>query len=81
MPPEQFAMLNKGACGTSKRVVSAGIGNAQGLQALEQRIGEQSAYFRLHTWVTIGTTRFALYSLMERKGTVVRVVSRTFGTE
>ncbi|MET0292793.1 MAG: type II secretion system minor pseudopilin GspK, partial [Steroidobacteraceae bacterium] len=31
---------------------------------LEPRIVEQTEYFRLRTWVTIGTTRFALYSLL-----------------
>jgi hypothetical protein len=43
--------------------------------------GEQSSYFRLRTWVRIGTAQFALYSLMYRQGDMARPISRTFGTE
>jgi hypothetical protein len=53
----------------------------QQLQALKDNIVEQSTYFRLHTWVTIGTTRFALYSLLQRQNAQVSLVYRTFGTE
>lgn len=79
--PEQFAELNRGKCGTTADVVGKAVDGATERDALLKRIGEQSTYFRLHTWVTIGTTRFALYSLMERQGSQVRVVNRTFGTE
>jgi len=42
-----------------------------------------SNYFRLRTWITIGTTRFTLYSLMEvsPSGGQIRPIFRTFGTE
>jgi general secretion pathway protein K len=41
-----------------------------------------SQYYRLRTVVTIGTTRFTLYSLMHRDlGGQIRPVLRTFGTD
>jgi general secretion pathway protein K len=43
---------------------------------------DNSRYFRLRTMVTIGTTRFTLYSLMNRdQGGQIRPVLRTFGTD
>ena len=51
-------------------------------QALGAQLGTTSNYFRLRTWVTIGTTRFTLYSLLEQDpGGQIRVLLRTFGTE
>ena len=47
-----------------------------------KRIAEQTAWFQLRTWVRIGTTQFALYSLMYRDGSgQARPVARTLGTE
>jgi hypothetical protein len=41
-----------------------------------------SYYFRLRTWITIGTTRFTLYSLIEQDaGGQIRPILRTLGTE
>jgi general secretion pathway protein K len=49
---------------------------------IDKRITEKSSYFRLQSWVSIGTTRFALYSLLHRDGSgQVRPVLRTLGTE
>ena len=46
------------------------------------RIGETSRYFRLQSLISIGTARFALYSLLQRDPDgQVRVVFRTLGTE
>ena len=39
-----------------------------------------SSYFRATIWVTIGTTQFTLYSLLQRTQTGVRAVTRSFGT-
>jgi general secretion pathway protein K len=57
-------------------------------EALINMLTTRSTYFRLHTWVSIGTTRFALYSLLQRSSTgpnpgsgPITVVYRTFGTE
>jgi general secretion pathway protein K len=43
---------------------------------------ERSHYFRLHSWIRIGTAQFALYSLMYRDDSgQVRPLLRSFGTE
>jgi general secretion pathway protein K len=44
-------------------------------------IGTDSHYFRLRTWITIGTTRFTLYSLIKQDSGQIRPILRTFGTE
>jgi len=57
----------------------SGLGAAQkaGLN-----VGTTSSYFRLRTWITIGTTRFTLYSLLEQdQSGQTRPILRTFGTE
>jgi general secretion pathway protein K len=49
---------------------------------VERHVAMDSHYFRLRTWITIGTTRFTLYSLMSQDaGGQIRPVLRTFGTE
>ncbi len=46
------------------------------------RIGTTSKFFRLRAWVTLGTTRFTLYSLLEQDSSGhFRPILRTFGTE
>jgi len=51
-------------------------------QALEELVGEKSSWFRSTVWVTIGTTRYTLYSLLYRNdGTnLVRPILRSAGT-
>lgn len=45
-------------------------------------IATTSSWFRLRSWITIGTTRFTLYSLIEQDGSgQIRPVLRTYGTE
>ncbi|MGB8692911.1 MAG: type II secretion system minor pseudopilin GspK [Steroidobacteraceae bacterium] len=49
---------------------------------VQTQVGVTSNYFRLRTWITIGTTRFTLYSLIEQDGSgQIRPILRTFGTE
>ncbi|HLK71041.1 MAG TPA: type II secretion system minor pseudopilin GspK [Steroidobacteraceae bacterium] len=49
---------------------------------LAGRIGTGSQYFRLRTFITIGTARFSLYSLLYVDGGgQIRPIIRTFGTE
>ncbi len=49
---------------------------------LASRIGTGSNYFRLRTFITIGTARFSLYSLLYVDGSgQIRPILRTFGTE
>jgi len=46
------------------------------------RIGSSSKYFRWRAWVTLGTTRFTLYSLLQQDSAGrIRPLLRTFGTE
>jgi general secretion pathway protein K len=49
---------------------------------LSNRLGDNSRYFRLRSYVTIGTTRLTLYSLIHRdSGGQIRPILRSFGTE
>jgi general secretion pathway protein K len=49
---------------------------------IEPWVAENSSYFRLHSWIRIGTAEFALYSLMYRDASgQIRPVARSFGTE
>jgi general secretion pathway protein K len=48
---------------------------------VQSNIVTTSHYFRLRTWITIGTTRFTLYSLINQANGQIRPVLRTFGTE
>lgn len=81
---KEFADLKRGQCATLATTIQGTIpqdATPEAQRAWKDRTGNVSNYFRLHTWVTIGTTRFALYSLMARKVNQVRVVGRSFGTE
>ncbi|HWG76720.1 MAG TPA: type II secretion system minor pseudopilin GspK [Steroidobacteraceae bacterium] len=52
------------------------------ISTLAPRIGMTSSYFRLRTFITIGSARFSLYSLLYvENGGHVRPIIRTFGTE
>lgn len=55
--------------------------HSHGDKKVEDLTAETSSYFRLRTWVRIGTAQFTLYSLMYREGAKARPISRTFGTE
>ncbi len=51
-------------------------------QVVQAQVGTTSNYFRLRTWITIGTTRFTLYSLINLDASGQnRILLRTFGTE
>ncbi len=59
----------------------SGVAGAQKTY-VQGHIGTTSHYFRLRTWITIGTTRFTLYSLINQQASgQIRPVLRTFGTE
>ncbi len=49
--------------------------------AIRNTLDERSTYFRVTSFVSIGTTQFTLYSLLERNGGGARAVLRSFGTE
>ena len=74
--PEALAELRRNGCFPKRSILAASE------QAMQERTGERSSYFRLHTWIRIGTAQFALYSLMYRDANgQARSVARSFGTE
>src|SRR5690349_5127549 len=76
LKPEELQRNRQNGCFPQRSVLGA---NEPDIAA---RIGERSSYFRLHTFLRIGTAQFALYSLMYRDGAGhVRPILRTMGTE
>lgn len=76
LTPEDMARSRANGCFPRKTVLGANE------PVISGRIDERSSYFRLHTWLSIGTAQFALYSLMYRDGAgKVRPILRTMGTE
>lgn len=54
----------------------------QGKQLYANFMGTTTQYFRLRSFITIGTARFTLYSLLYRDNSgLLRPIVRTFGTE
>ncbi|MFO1503036.1 MAG: type II secretion system minor pseudopilin GspK [Steroidobacteraceae bacterium] len=73
---EDMARSRAQGCFPRKNVIGATEPQIAG------HIDERSSYFRLQTWLSIGTAQFALYSLMYRDGAgKVRPILRTMGTE
>jgi len=76
LKPEDLARSRANGCFPRKTVISTGE------PVIASRIDERSSYFRLRTWLSIGTAQFALYSLMYRDGAgKVRPILRTMGTD
>jgi general secretion pathway protein K len=48
---------------------------------LQYQVSDKSEYFRLRSFVAIGTTEFALYSLLKREAAGVRPILRSYGTD
>jgi general secretion pathway protein K len=84
--PKQLATNREKGCFPMRSDVeaalrSSGMEPAQ-LAAMLDTLEESSAWFRVTTRVSIGTTQLTLYSLLERNsGGYARTVLRTFGTE
>jgi general secretion pathway protein K len=78
--PKRFTEQRTAGCYPGKTALTNSV-DAAAQQKFAPWITDQSSYFRLHTWISIGTTRFALYSLLERQNQQVRTLLRTFGTE
>lgn len=73
------------ACFPDLQTYTAGM-NGRYKPQIVTRVTNKTVYFGLRTWVTIGTTRFALYSLLMRDPTPqnqgqVITVQRSFSTE
>lgn len=80
--PRQFANLRQqGTCYPDQNTFLGSLPAAAAAQ-FTGRIGTTSQFFRLRAWVTIGTTRFTLYSLLQQDTNgQIRPLLRTFGTE
>ncbi len=77
MDPKQLVDLRSKGCFPGATVMR---GNLR--PDVANRVGEASRYFRLQSLISIGTARFALYSLLKRDPDgQVRAVLRTLGTE
>jgi len=76
LKPEELQRNRQNGCFPRRSVLGA---NEPDIAA---HIGERSSYFRLQTFLRIGTAQFALYSLMYRDGAGhARPILRTMGTE
>jgi len=77
MDPRQFADARARGCFPGATVMRGML-----RPDAVNRIAEASRYFRLQSFISIGTARFALYSLLKRDPDgQVRVALRTLGTE
>ncbi len=72
---EELADRRTGECYPGRSTLTSGQ------QAMQPFTAERSSWFRLETWVTVGTAQFALYSLMQRDGGRVQTVARSLGHE
>jgi general secretion pathway protein K len=80
--PQQLATRRQRGCFPTQNEFMATMSQTQqGQLAAALPISQQSSFFRLHSWITIGTARFSLYSLLQSEGGQVRPILRTFGTE
>jgi general secretion pathway protein K len=77
MDPKQLAEMRSSGCFPTLAALKSTL-----RPDIDRRVGERSSYFRLQSWISIGTAQFALYSLMQRDDSgQVRPVLRTLGTE
>ena len=78
---EMNSQRQQSNCYPGKAAFISGVAAAQ-KSYVDQHSGTDSQYFRLRTWITIGTTRFTLYSLINQDHSgQIRPILRTFGTE
>jgi general secretion pathway protein K len=77
LQPEELAARRAQGCFPQRAVLVAQD------EALQPISTESSSWFRLQSWIRIGTAQFALYSLMYRDNASrqVRPVARSLGTE
>jgi general secretion pathway protein K len=79
--PDQLAQRRMSGCSPTLAEFEATMTPQQFAQ-IAGRVAERTSYFRLRTWITIGTARFSLYSLVHRDPSGnIRTILRTFGTE
>ncbi len=87
-PAQLLTRRQQEGCFPTLTVFQSSLAGAQqtpqtaGATSQGTQLGTQTSYFRLRTFITIGTARFTLYSLLQRDGAgQIHVVLRTFGTE
>jgi general secretion pathway protein K len=80
--PEDFAKKRGETCFPRQAAYEAGLPDEVRTQ-LQQSPGlaENSSFFRLRSIVSIGTSEFALYSLLQRDAGRVRVVMRSYSPD
>jgi len=80
-PKLLVAQRSQGACFPDRATFLAALTTGNSAQ-VGSRVGTGSQNFRLRAWVTLGTTRFTLYSLLRQDSSGhFRPLLRTFGTE
>jgi general secretion pathway protein K len=77
--PEVLTNARKAGCFPDVQTFTSVIGPQNAAQ-IANRFSDTSAYFRLTTRITLGTTEFTLYSLLYRGSGKVTPLLRTFGT-
>ncbi len=78
--PQVLTNARRSGCFPDVATFKNVLGQANAAQ-LADRFADKSSYFRLTTRVTLGTTQFTLYSLLQRgNGGKVTPLVRTFGT-
>lgn len=75
-----LADQRKNGCFPTVPAFTSGLGQTEA-SLVTQLIGSTTSYYRLRTYLTIGTAKFSLYSLMWMNGGNIRPILRTFGTE
>lgn len=69
-------------CFPTAAELQASMPSPQHWAQVQNYVANNSQFFRLRSYVTIGTTRFTTFSLLNRdRGGQIRVVLRSFGTE
>ncbi len=80
-PKEMISQRAQFSCYPTQAAFLDGV-SANWKTYVSSHIDTRSSYFRLRTWITIGTTRFTLYSLIKQdQSGQIRPILRTFGTE
>ena len=81
--PAEFAKKQAETCFPRMQAYDAAMVSDEARAAVKALPGlaEKSSYFRLTSVVSIGTTRFALYSLLHRDAGRVRVVTRSYSPD
>ena len=82
LDPKQLAQQRQQFnCYPDRAAFLAGV-SSEWKSYVPNHVDTRSSYFRLRTWITIGTTRFTLYSLIKQDPSgQIRPILRTFGTE